>query len=238
MKIVYNYDAETRRFLSTSVADPDPMVQETIEERVKRVVERDANNEAIALAAERGQEVVLPFPEALDPEELPMLEPVYLLPAFSTTIAPPPKESVPEGHWPIFLDDAWAVIELPKSELPGADPDAPADDFEVIEEEAPTDSAQRHVAWAKKVMQNELDLVARSKGYDDMFSAVSYAEEDAVPQFQIEGKAMRRWRSLFWAAGYQVLGAVQAGEAEAPLSRAALIALLPTFEESAAPEEV
>jgi hypothetical protein len=58
-------------------------------------------------------------------------------------------------------------------------------------------------------IQNKLDTVAISWGYDDMRSAVSYADEPAVPKFQAEGKALRAWRSLIWAAAGQLLAEFQ-----------------------------
>ena len=57
-----------------------------------------------------------------------------------------------------------------------------------------------------------LDEQARALGYDDIKSAVSYAEEPAVPKFQQEGQAMRRLRSLAWARCYEILDEVQAGQ--------------------------
>ena len=61
-----------------------------------------------------------------------------------------------------------------------------------------------------------LDEQARALGYDDIKSAVTYAEEPAVPQFQQEGQALRRLRSLAWARCYEILDAVQAGQRSIP----------------------
>jgi hypothetical protein len=61
-----------------------------------------------------------------------------------------------------------------------------------------------------------LDEQARALGYDDIKSAVTYAEEPAVPRFQQEGQAMRRLRSLVWARCYEILSAVQAGQRSIP----------------------
>ena len=61
-----------------------------------------------------------------------------------------------------------------------------------------------------------LDEQARALGYDDIKSAVSYAEEPAVPQFQQEGRALRRLRSLAWARCYEILDAAQAGQRSIP----------------------
>ncbi len=73
-------------------------------------------------------------------------------------------------------------------------------------------SLQGHIAAA----QNLLDSSAQAYGYDSIASAVTYAEEPAVPKFQAEGQAFRAWRSLVWAYGYEQLALVEAGERPAP----------------------
>ena len=62
-----------------------------------------------------------------------------------------------------------------------------------------------------KLVQNYMDGMARSLGYDDIKSAVTYAEEPSVVKFQNEGRAFRQWRSLVWAYCYEKLAEVQAG---------------------------
>jgi hypothetical protein len=78
-------------------------------------------------------------------------------------------------------------------------------------------------------VQQHMDKVAKSKGYDNLLSAVSYAEEAAVPQFQAEGISFRAWRSAVWAYCYAQLAAVLSGEREAPTVEE-LIAELPVLE--------
>jgi hypothetical protein len=56
-------------------------------------------------------------------------------------------------------------------------------------------------------VQAHMDAAARAFGYDSLASAVSYADEPVVAQFQHEGQAFRRWRSLVWAAAYARLAA-------------------------------
>lgn len=84
------------------------------------------------------------------------------------------------------------------------------------------------------VVQTRLDAVARDEfRYGDpnrpevspILHAISYAEEPAVPKFQAEGRALRAWRSLTWAAAASILIAVQRGERTVP-SAAALLAEL------------
>lgn len=68
----------------------------------------------------------------------------------------------------------------------------------------------------ERAIQAYLDSAAQSRGYDSIATAVSYAEEPAVPRFQDDGKAFRAWRSLVWAYAYQELAKVKAGEREIP----------------------
>lgn len=68
----------------------------------------------------------------------------------------------------------------------------------------------------EQAIQAHLDAAARGRGYDSIATAVSYAEEPAVPKFQDDGKAFRAWRSLVWQYAYQELARVKAGEREIP----------------------
>ena len=72
-----------------------------------------------------------------------------------------------------------------------------------------------------------LDAGARLLGYDDIATAVSYADEPAVPEFQAEGKALREWRSLVWAKANQTLAAVGEGEMDMPSDEVFLSQLAP-----------
>ena len=51
-------------------------------------------------------------------------------------------------------------------------------------------------------LQRVMDDAARALGYDDIKTAITYADEPAVPKFQGEGQAFRTWRSLVWDACY------------------------------------
>ena len=61
-----------------------------------------------------------------------------------------------------------------------------------------------------------MNSTAFARGYDSIATAISYAEEPAVPKFQNDGKAFRAWRSLVWAYAYEQLAAVKAGERTQP----------------------
>lgn len=51
-------------------------------------------------------------------------------------------------------------------------------------------------------VQAHLDATSQAWGYDDIFTAVTYADEPEDPQFQAEGRALRKWRSKVWRACY------------------------------------
>ena len=75
-------------------------------------------------------------------------------------------------------------------------------------------------------VQAHLDAAARSLGYDSIASAVTYADEPAVPAFQAQGKELRAWRSQVWASCIATLDAVKAGSQPVPTVEA-LVASLP-----------
>lgn len=78
----------------------------------------------------------------------------------------------------------------------------------------------------KEAIQSHMDQSAKALGYDDIRTVVTYAEEPAVPKFQAEGQALRAWRSLVWAYGYEQIEAVQSGSRPMPTMEA-LISELP-----------
>lgn len=92
----------------------------------------------------------------------------------------------------------------------------------------PPPTADQIAAARVAAVQAHMDAAAAARGYDDIKTAVTYADEPAVPRFQAEGQAFRAWRSIVWAHCYQVLDDVQAGRRAIP-SAADLIAELPAL---------
>lgn len=137
----------------------------------------------------------------------------FLLPAFATCIEPP--ATVPAGQAAFFDAElgVWALRPL------GVEPPA---------RPAPELSLPERLALLAASVDRHLNSQAQALGYASMQTAVSYADEDAVPQFQREGRGLRRWRSLVYAASYQLLAAFEAGERDEP-SVAELIGQLPVF---------
>lgn len=93
----------------------------------------------------------------------------------------------------------------------------------------PPPSTEQVVVGLQGAVQALLDSTAQAAGYDDIRSAVTYADEPAVPKFQKEGQAFRAWRSLAWAKCSEVLAEVKAGTRPMP-SVEALLSELPVFE--------
>ena len=79
-----------------------------------------------------------------------------------------------------------------------------------------------------QLVQDHMDAVAVGYGYDSINSAVTYADEPAVPKFQAEGRAFRVWRSLVWATCYQLLDS-HTNDAAIPSDKD-IINLLPTLQ--------
>lgn len=92
----------------------------------------------------------------------------------------------------------------------------------------PEPDFETKVAAFRIAIQTVLDAKAIELGYDSIAAAVTYAEEPAVPKFQLEGRSLRAWRSLVWDACYTLLAQVQAGTAPEP-SREDVLAALPDF---------
>lgn len=135
----------------------------------------------------------------------------YLYPAFST---PQPVPEHDDTQLAVFVNDAWQIEAKP---VPPPDPPPPE----------PTPAQIR--AQRAGAVQLHMDATAMTYGYDSIASAVTYADEPAVPRFQAEGQAFRRWRSLVWAACYQVLAEVEAGQRAVP-TESELLALLPALD--------
>lgn len=77
--------------------------------------------------------------------------------------------------------------------------------------------------------QRRLDDFARTRNYDGILSACTYATS-LVPKFAAEGQYAVQARDTTWAALYALLARVQAGEVPAPASFDDVVSLLPTLE--------
>lgn len=77
-------------------------------------------------------------------------------------------------------------------------------------------------------VQAHLNATAAAYGYDNIYTACTYADEPSVALFQAEGQALRAWRSLVWAHCHQVMADVMAEKRAVP-SAEELIAELPAL---------
>lgn len=87
-------------------------------------------------------------------------------------------------------------------------------------------TAEQITAALTAAVHAHMDDQARALNYDDIKTAVTYADEPAVPKFQAEGLVFREWRSLCWAHCYATMDAVNLGERAIPTAEE-LIAELP-----------
>ena len=78
------------------------------------------------------------------------------------------------------------------------------------------------------VVQELLDNTAKSKGYDSIFTAVTYADEASNTTFQAEGQALRAWRSEVWTSLYAILADWEGGVITEPTVDE-IVAQLPTI---------
>lgn len=143
-----------------------------------------------------------------NPEE----EGEFLIPGFATDVAPPEAGAGQAARFDLEVG-AWELVDLPP---PG----------EALPSEL---TVEQRMRLLQLHVQDRLDAQARAIGYDSIFTAVTYAEEPAVPKFQQEGQALRAWRSLVWAKCYELLAQFDAGEIEEPTVQG-LLAELPVFE--------
>jgi hypothetical protein len=89
-------------------------------------------------------------------------------------------------------------------------------------------SVAQVMAQLAAAVQTILDTKAQTYGYDSMMTAVTYADEPAVPKFQAEGQAFRAWRSLVWQTAHDNLADIQAGLKPFP-ALDEIAALVPPF---------
>jgi hypothetical protein len=76
--------------------------------------------------------------------------------------------------------------------------------------------------------QKRLDDFARTRHYDNILSACTYATS-TIPQFAQEGQYCVQARDMTWAVLYQIMGSVQAGLRAMPTGYADIEADLPAL---------
>ena len=87
---------------------------------------------------------------------------------------------------------------------------------------------EERLAAFTHAIQARLDDFARTRNYDGILSAATYATS-IVPRFKAEGQYAVEARDLTWAKGYDIMGAVMAGQRPMP-TLDEVIAELPPLE--------
>ena len=78
---------------------------------------------------------------------------------------------------------------------------------------APT--PEQTIAQYTASVQQHLDTFARTRNYDGILSAATYATS-VVPKFKVEGQYAVEARDNTWAKCYEILAAVEAGSRPMP----------------------
>lgn len=99
-------------------------------------------------------------------------------------------------------------------------------------EEATANQAAAAQALQQSIVdatQERLDSFARTRNYDNILSACTYATSN-IPKFAAEGQVAVNLRDATWAALYQILEEVQTGQRKAPTGFSDIEPLLPPLE--------
>jgi hypothetical protein len=119
----------------------------------------------------------------------------------------------PSLQWSINAND-YSQIEVDNGEKPSLSK------LETAWVEVQAELMQKKFTDA---VQSMLDATAKTKGYDNIVSACSYAS--VANAFQAEGIAFLEWRSAVWAKCYQIMAEVQAGTRTVPTEKELLVEL-------------
>lgn len=93
----------------------------------------------------------------------------------------------------------------------------------------PVKSPEELQAEIVAATQKRLDDFARTRGYDNILSACTYATS-TVPKFAAEGQYCVNARDATWAKLYEILAEVEAGTRPMPSGYADIEPLLPALE--------
>lgn len=98
----------------------------------------------------------------------------------------------------------------------------------ILQDPPPPNPEQIMAEYVERT-QKRLDDFARTRNYDGILSACTYATS-AVPKFSAEGQYCVNARDRTWATLYQLLAEVQAGTRPMPSGYADIEPLLPVLE--------
>lgn len=115
-----------------------------------------------------------------------------------------------------------------QDDLITADMVAMTDDEVLAHTSPPAPTVAQTLAVFTAAIQQRLDDFAKTRGYDGVLSACTYATS-TVAKFQAEGQYCVDARDATWSTCYAILGAVQAGTRPMP-TLAEIEAELPVLE--------
>lgn len=90
----------------------------------------------------------------------------------------------------------------------------------------PAPSVEELTAIYTSELQIALDVGAKAWGYDNIFTAASYATS-TVPRFRTESAALIAWRDETWVWAAARLAAITSGIEPMPTTPAELVAMMP-----------
>lgn len=134
-----------------------------------------------------------------------------------------------------FLPDASELVELSQDEYHAIFDAQRLGKIIIVEGGAPLTVDPAAPTWEQQklefttAVQRLLDDTAKNAGYDDIKTAISYADEPAVARFQADGIAFRAWRSRVWEKCHEQLALAEAAYPDVP-TVAELLAELPVLE--------
>lgn len=122
-----------------------------------------------------------------------------------------------------FYTVAANVVELPEDKGWEADINTFWEDPLKLDEEDARSHPEKYLDYVPQrqlpaiqkqytdAVQKWMDDTAHARGYDDIFTAISYADS-SVPKFKAEGQACKAWRDKVWVACYAYMDDVLAGK--------------------------
>lgn len=120
-------------------------------------------------------------------------------------------DNIPDDAVEITADQHAALIEGQSS---GKRITADVDGFPVLADPPPPTPEQIITQYTEAVQQH-LDTFTRTRNYDGILSAATYATSQ-VPKFKAEGQYAVEARDATWAKCYEILAAVEAGSRPMP----------------------
>lgn len=119
-----------------------------------------------------------------------------IMPAFTTQKKP---TKTPNGFKTYWRGSEWEHVRHEVEVPPPPPPMQPL-------------NHEERVFRMHRIVQAMLDHAAQVLGYYDIITAITYAEEPAVPKYQLEGQRLRRLRSMVWAETHRMIDKIKDGD--------------------------